>query len=218
MTDLSTPTAFQGRVLGSCQQVAHYKLSGSASRKISILAIPLFLLSASAFIALALTTGKFDPSNMQGGFRVCIWEAAAGLAAFPATIVLHELLHGLAMRIFGARPEYGVLPAHLMFYATARGYAFRRNACLVVEMAPLVLLSVLAVLGLFILQGTIWVPLLTVCAALNASGAAADLWMISKILRYATTSYIVDEKDGFRVLMRKENEDPRKVRNPGARE
>ena len=186
MADISTPTAFQGCVPGGCQQVARYKLSGSASRGISILAITLFLLSASAFIALALTIGKFDPSIMQGGFRVGIWEAAAGLAAFPATIVLHELLHGLAMRIGGTRPQYGVLPAHLMFYATAPGYAFRRNACLMVELAPLVVLSFLAILGMFILQGTIWVPLLTVCAAMNVGGAAADLWMISKILRYST--------------------------------
>ena len=204
MADISTPTAFQGCVPGSCQQVAHYKLSGSASRWLSILAITLFLLSASAFIALALTIGKFDPSIMQGGFRVGIWEAAAGLAAFPATIVLHELLHGLAMRMGGARPQYGVLPSHLMFYATAPGYAFRRNACLMVEMAPLVVLSFLAILGMFILQGTIWVPLLTVCAAMNVGGAAADLWMISKILRYSSTSLIVDERDGFRVLIRKE--------------
>ena len=115
MTDISPPTAFQGCVPGSCQQVAHYKLSRSASRGISILAITLFLLSASAFIALALAIGKFDPNIMQGGFRVGIWEAATGLAAFPATIVLHELLHGLAMRIGGTRPQYGVLPAHLMF-------------------------------------------------------------------------------------------------------
>ncbi len=206
MTERSTPLAFQRRGPGSFQQVASFKLSGSAARGISILAITLFLISASAFIALALATGKFDPVIMQGSFRVGIWEAVAGLAAFPATIVLHELLHGLAMRLGGARPQYGVLPAHLMFYATAPGYAFRRNTCLMVEMAPLVVLSFLAILGMFILQGTIWVPLLIVCAAMNFGGAAADLWMISKTLRYSTTSYIVNERDGFRVLIREEQE------------
>ncbi len=202
MAEISTPTAFQECIPGRYQQVAHYKVSRSISRWISILAMTLFLLSASVFIALALTIGKFDPSIMQGSFRVSPWEAAAGLAAFPATIILHELLHGLAMRMGGARPQYGVWPAHLMFFATARGYAFRRNACLMVEMAPLVVLSFLAILGMFILQGTIWAPLLTVCAAMNVGGAAADLWMISKVLRYSTTSYIVDERDGFRVLIR----------------
>jgi len=186
MADISTPTAFQGCVPGSCQQATHYKLSGSAARGISILAITLFLINASAFIALALTIGKFDPSIMQGGYRVGIWEAAAGLAAFPAMIVLHELLHELAIRSGGARPQYGVLPAHLMFYATAPGYAFRRNACITVEIAPFVVSSVLAIMGLFILQGSIWLPLLTVCASMNVGGAAADLWMISKILRYST--------------------------------
>jgi hypothetical protein len=206
MADLSIPTAFQGCVPGSFQQVAHYKLSGSASQWISILAITLFLLSATAFIALALTIGKFDPSIMQGRFKVGIWEAAIGLAAFPATLVLHELLHGLAMRMSGTRPQYGVLPAQLLFYATAPGYAFRRNACLMIELAPLVVLCFMAILGMLILQGTTWVPLLIVCAAMNVGGAAADLWMASKILRYSTTSYIVDERDGFRVLIRKEIE------------
>jgi hypothetical protein len=52
MADISTLTAFQGCVPGSCQQVPHI---------------------------------------IQGGFRFGIWEAAAGLVAFPAMIVLHEL-------------------------------------------------------------------------------------------------------------------------------
>ena len=186
------------------QQIVHYKFSESTSRGITILAIPLFLLSASMFMVLALRIGKFDWSFTQGGFRIGIWEGGVGLAAIPATIVVHELVHGLVMRIFGARSQYGVLPKHLVFYVIAPGYAFRRNACIMVEIAPSVVLSVLALLGMFLLQGTVWVSLLTVCAAMNVGGAAADLWMISKILRYSTTSYIVDERDGFRVLIRKE--------------
>lgn len=142
MADGPTPTAFQVSGCRSFNQIAHDKVSGSASRWIQILAITLFLLSASVFMALALTSRKFDSSILRGGFRIGFREAAAGLAAFPATIVLHELLHGLAMRIFGARPEYGVLPQQLMFYASAPGYAFRRNTCLVVEMAPLMVLII----------------------------------------------------------------------------
>jgi hypothetical protein len=93
-----------------------------------------------------------------------------------------------------------VLTAHLMFYAAAPRYAFRRNACITVEIAPLVVLSVLAILGMFIFQGTIWVPLPTFCDAMNTGGAAADLWMISKPLYYSKTAYIINERDGFKVL------------------
>ncbi len=201
MADKNTPTAIQGFVLGDFRQVAHATLSESTSRRISILAIFLFLLSASVFMVLTLTIGKFDPSFTQGGFKIGIWEAGAGLAAIPATILLHELVHGLAMRLFGARPQFGILPKQLMFYATAPSYAFRRNACILVEMAPFVALSILAIIGMLILQDTIWVPLLALCSAMNAGGAAADLWMIAEILRYSKTARIVNERDGFRVLI-----------------
>lgn len=200
MADIYTQTEIQSSVPGGFQEVVHYKLSDSTSRGIPILAIFLFLLSGSLFLAFALTIGKFDPSLMQGGFKIGIWEAGVGLAAIPATIVLHEVVHGLAMRMFGARPKYGMLRTHLVFYATAPGYAFRRNACIMVEMAPLVVLSVFTILGMFVLQGTIWVPLLILCATMNASGAAADLWMTSKIFRYSKAAYIIDERDGFKVL------------------
>jgi hypothetical protein len=208
MADKNIPTAVQGFVLRDFRQVAHATLSESTSRRISILAIFLFLLSASVFMALTLTIGKFNPNFTQGEFKVGIWEAGVGLAAIPATIILHELVHGLAMRLFGARPQYGVLSKQLMFYVTAAGYAFQRNACILVEIAPLVGLSVLAILGILILQGTIWAPLLAICTVMNAGGAAADLWMASKILRYPKTAYIVDERDGFRVLIRIKSEMP----------
>jgi len=204
MAEFNANTEMQSSISGGYQQILHYKFSESTSRGITILAIPLFLLSASMFMGLALTIGKIDWSFTQGGFKIGIWEGSVSLAAIPATIVVHELVHGLVMRIFGARSQYGVLPKYLVFYAIAPGYVFRRNACIMVEIAPSVVLSVLAVMGMFLLQGTIWVPLLTVCAAMNVGGAAADLWMISKILRYSTTSYIVNERDGFRVLIRKE--------------
>jgi hypothetical protein len=158
---ITTHTEIQNSVPGGFQQVVYYKLSEKTSRGIPVLAIFLFLLSASVFLALALTIGKFDPSFTQGDFTIGIWEAGVGLAAIPSTIVVH----GLAMRMFGSRPQYGVLPKHLAFYATAPGYAFRRNACIMVEIAPSVVLSVLAIMGMFLLQGAMLVPLLTVCAA-----------------------------------------------------
>ncbi|MDD5368859.1 MAG: DUF3267 domain-containing protein [Anaerolineaceae bacterium] len=200
MADKYTQTEIQSSVPGDFQEVVHYKLSDSTSRGIPILAIFLFLLSGSLFLAFALTIGKLDLSFTQGGFKIGIWEAGVGLAAIPATIVFHEVVHGLTMRMFGAQPKYGMLRTHLVFYATAPGYAFQRNACITVEIAPFVVLSVLAIMGLFILQGSIWVPLLAVCAAMNAGGAAADLWMTSKIFRYSKAAYIIDERDGFKVL------------------
>ncbi len=209
MDETYTPTEIQGSIRGDFRQVLHWTLSGSPSRviKIQILAIFLVLLGIFAFMFLALRIGKFELSIFAGSFTFSVQEIekiGLGLAAYPATIIMHELVHGLTMCMFGARPQYGLLLKHLLFYATAPGYGFRRNAYIIIAIAPLIVLSILAILGMFILQGTIWVPLLAVCAALNVGGAAGDLWITSLILRYSKTAYIVDERDGFRVLIRKD--------------
>ncbi len=54
-----------------------------------------------------------------------------------------------------ARSQYGVQAKQLVFYAAAPGHAFRRKVCVQVEIAPLAVLSVLAIIGMFILQGTV---------------------------------------------------------------
>jgi len=69
------------------------------------------------------------------------------LMSILLTFVLHELTHGVAMQTRGAHPRYGVLLKQAMLYATAPGFAFRRDSYLVVALAPLVCLSILAVLG-----------------------------------------------------------------------
>jgi hypothetical protein len=89
-----------------------------------------------------------------------------------------------------------------MFYATAPGYGFRRNAYLLVVLAPLAGLSCLAMLGILLLQGTSWVELLVLCAAINGSGAFGDMWIALLVLRYPKSAYVVDERDGIRVFMR----------------
>jgi hypothetical protein len=167
---------------------------------LQILAIPVFVLLGLAFSILAIHIGKF-----AGNLKFGILEMGICLAGIVATIILHELLHGLTMRRCGARPQYGVLWKQFMFYATSPGFGFRRNSYILVALAPLVGLSCLAILGMFLLQGTDWVALLTLCAAINGSGALGDLWMVSIVLRYPKIAYIVDERDGIRVLLRGES-------------
>ncbi len=123
------------------------------------------------------------------------------MAMLVLTLVLHELLHGLALQYYGAKPTYGVLWKELMFYATAAGHAFRRNAYLVIALAPLVGLSVLALL-LLMLPLPVWLALpVVLCAAFNVGSAVGDLWLVRVASRYPHSAYIVDEKDGLRVFL-----------------
>ncbi|MHB0874985.1 MAG: metalloprotease family protein [Anaerolineae bacterium] len=101
----------------------------------------------------------------------------------------------------GTRPRYGILWTASMVYATTPGHAFRRSAYIAIGLAPLLGLSVLALLGMVLLAGTQWVGLLALCAAGNAAGASGDLWILSVVLHYPANARMVDERDGVRILL-----------------
>lgn len=204
MMETYIPTAIQGSVPGNFHQVFQWKLSDVPFwvTKIQILSVFLFFLSGIPLMVFALWNGKSTGSFTLDFREIGIFFAA--IASWPAMIVLHELVHGLTMRIFGTRPQYGVRLKQLLFYATAPGYGFQRNAYIIVALAPLALLSAPAILGMSILQGTAWAMLLAFCAAFNIGGATGDLAIVRMVLGYSEKAYIVDEQDGFRVLMRVE--------------
>lgn len=128
-------------------------------------------------------------------------QMGAAFIAVVLTIMLHELTHGLALRAYGAHPKYGVLWKEGMFYATAAGHAFRRNAYLVIALAPLVGLSLVGA-ALLMLPQPVWVAwVIAICAALNVGSAIGDMWLVRVALGYPPSAYIVDEKDGVRVFM-----------------
>ena len=197
-------TAAQDGVSGEFQQLLHWTLKDNPAHMILIqlLALPAFVLFGAGFSLLAIYVGKL-PDASTWGFTELAVILVATVAGIVTTIVLHEWVHGLSMRRYGARPEYGLLWKQLMFYATSPGYAFRRNSYILIALAPQLALGAVAILGMVLLQGTYWVALLALCATINASGAFGDLWLVSLALRYPRTAYVVDEKDGVRVLMRK---------------
>ncbi len=188
----------QDQTRGDYEQVLYWKITEKPRQVLllQIVACAVFILFALAFGAVAIAVGAF-PAKFSFG----IPAAAAILLGTAATFILHEVAHGITMERYGARPRYGVMWKQALFYATSPGYSFPRNSYIVVALAPLVGLSCLAILGMLLLQGTLWVALLALCATVNASGAVGDLWITSVVLRYPPIARIVDEKDGVRVLM-----------------
>jgi hypothetical protein len=181
------------------QEVLSWKVTGKPMRVIvlNIIGILLFVVYGMIFSRLAFSVGKM-PS--EGAFRIGLSEIGLTLVGIALTLFLHELTHGLTMQVFGASPKYGIIWKGLMLYATSPGYAYRRNNYVVIALAPLVLISILVVLGMWLLQGTLWVVLLGLCGAVNASGAIGDMWITMVVLRYPATAYVMDERDGIRVF------------------
>ena len=198
-TNDQIPTS--GSLPGNYEQVLYWTVTGKPIRVITmnILGIFPFVIFGLIFSWLAFSLGKLP----LGEFRLGLSEIGSVLAGALLTFVLHELTHGLAMRMFGARPKYGIIWKGPMLYATSPGYAYRRNNYVVIALAPFVFLSTLFVLGMWLLQGTLWVALLGICGSLNAAGAIGDMWITMIVLRYATTALVMDERDGIRVFLPK---------------
>ena len=199
MPEINSTIPASGSLPDDYQEVLNWKVTEKTSRVIylNIFGLLLFFIFGLLFYSLAVSLGNLP------GFSFGLLEIGPVFIAMMLTIILHELMHGLFMRIFGAKPRYGILWKGLMFYATSPGYAYRRNNYVTIALAPFVSISILVVLGMWLLQGTLWVALLGFCGVINASGAVGDLWITTIVLRYKTTAYIMDERDGIRVFMPK---------------
>ena len=124
-----------------------------------------------------------------------IWGIVLVLAG---VIVTHELIHGAAMLMFGARPTFGaalvqkVMP---VVYCTSPGHLFTRGQFMVVALAPAVVLSVVgvALMPFGNLASWLMIPL-----ALNLGGAIGDFWMTGMLLRREPDVLVEDLHEGLR--------------------
>ena len=181
-------------------EVLYWRITEQRHRLVilNLLSIPLTIVAGLALTWIATQIG--------GLLALKRLEPTAGelvilIIAIALTLLLHELAHGLTMQAFGARPQYGILPQALAFYATAPGYAFTRNQYLLVTLAPLISLSLLSIIGMALFSASNVVVLLIVCATLNASGASGDVWMAALVARYPRAAYVIDERDGMRICL-----------------
>lgn len=188
----SSPEA-HGRLTGY-HQVLYWRLT-SDRRALLIangLGLALLILGLIGFLVIANLVRSNESVFIGGNFLLT-------LLALAAMVTLHELVHGLAMLPFGARPRFGVkLPG--LAYATAPGYPFPRNGYLTVALAPLVLLSSLGIPLLAVVPASLTSPVI-LALALNVSGAIGDLMIVSIVLRYPSQARVIDEEDGMRIFL-----------------
>ncbi len=195
---MSNSTPPLGKPPANYTEALYWKISEKKSRLIAanLLSIPLAGIFWFGFYFIIRLSGKFPEYVFDDPKQSLIL-----LVGFAITIVVHELVHGLAMQFFGAQAKYGFNWKGLMVYATAPGYAFQRNQYLVVALAPLVSLSALACLGILIQAGASSVWLFAILGTLNGGAAIGDLWITSVVLRYPSSAYVIDERDGMRIFL-----------------
>ena len=186
-----------GKPPSSYYEVLYWKISEEPNRFVMMNFLPILL-------AIGFGIGFFVLIRVFNGslsLALSNKEILIFVIGIPIVLAFHEFLHGIVMRGFGARPRYGFWMKGLMFYAKASGYAFKRNHYALIVLAPLLSLSVLFCLGTVLLASNSIVWILALWAIVNASAANADVWITAIVLRYPRSAYVVDERDGMRILL-----------------
>lgn len=132
-------------------------------------------------------------------------EISAGIGAVLITgllllllIAAHELLHGLAMRLFGGHPRYGVgamgkvLP---YFYCTAEGEKFTRAQFATIALTPAVAISLLGGLAVAYVPYGGWLAL---PLGLHLGGCIGDVWVLTVVLAQPRGTMVEDMRTGVR--------------------
>lgn len=106
------------------------------------------------------------------------------IAAFVVTVVVHELVHGFFFWLFGGSPRYGIGISYFLpyLYTTSDGDRFHIRQMTIIGLAPLVLLSVVMLIGARLWPATASYVLVGFVA--NFSGAVGDLWLVAAVRRF----------------------------------
>lgn len=134
--------------------------------------------------------------DMQSGLGAYIMRFVALFLLMIAYMVLHELVHGVAMKMCGTKKvKYGI--NGLYAFAGSADY-YGKKAYIFIALAPVVLWGiVLAVINAFVPEAWFWVVYLL--QVINLSGAAGDLFVTVKFSRFPKDILVRDYGVGMTV-------------------
>lgn len=180
-----------------------YSLRLSASSQVVIglnLGALALLVPAIALFAWPAVARGFIENDSVFSFEISLLDGVLLIGAAVAIVVLHEFVHGLTMKAFGARPRYGIKWELMAAYAVAKDHLFARNAFLAVALMPLLVLTPLMWIATWWLpSGGCWMAA-AVAGVLNTIGAVGDLFMTWKVSHYPPSARVLDEEDGLTIF------------------
>lgn len=117
------------------------------------------------------------------------------IALIALTVVVHEAIHGLFFWLFiRERPHFAF--KGLYAYAAAPDWYLPRRQHLIVTVAPLVVITVIGLLGMWVASAAVVIPLVLV-VVLNAAGAVGDLVAAAWLLAQPATTLVRDSGDAI---------------------
>ena len=118
------------------------------------------------------------------------------LVGMIAYIIIHELVHGITMKLFGTKKvKYGF--TGLYAFARSDDY-YAKKPYIIIALAPVILWGiVLLVLGFVVPQDWFW--MVYIIQILNISGAAGDIYVTAKFSKMPSDILVKDVGVGMTV-------------------
>ena len=104
-------------------------------------------------------------------------------------LVLHELVHGMAMKFFGSKTvKYGF--SLLYAYAGSKDY-FNKNMYIVTSLAPMVIWGVVLMI-LNLIGGIEWFWVIYLIQIYNIAGSTGDMYVVHKVSKMPKDVLVFD--------------------------
>lgn len=160
---------------------------------VNLLAIVIAVLLA---VPMHFVVPIFSIFSMESGIQNYMLRFGALLVLMLLYMVLHELVHGIAMKLCGTKKvKYGFTGMYA--FAGSKDF-YGKGAYIFIALAPVVLLGiVLAMINLFVPVEWFWVVYLIQIT--NLSGAAGDLFVTVKFSRLPRDILVQDYGVGMKV-------------------
>ena len=139
--------------------------------------------------------------DMEKGFGMYFLRFGVLLVSIVLYMILHELVHGVAMKLCGTKKvKYGF--TGLYAFAGSEDY-YDKKSYIFIALAPVVLWGVvLAVLNVLVPVEWFWIVYLI--QVNNISGAAGDLYVTVKFSRMPKDILVKDHGTGMAVFAKEE--------------
>lgn len=172
--------------------ISEWKPTKATVRAWTILSMPITAVALLGYVLVAVH------GDIPGSWSIDSNQILLIVALTFALGCIHEGVHGVAMLVFGARPQFGVLKiggAIGGLYTTAPGHRFGRRQYLILGLAPLVILAPLGVLACLLPFGAY----LAVPFAIHLAGCIGDVAIAWHVLNGPPDVVCEDLRDGMRL-------------------
>ena len=175
-----------------------YSIDLQKDKKMSVIVNGLAVVIAALLaIPMNFVVPFYTMFNLETGTKAMLIKYGVLIALMITYMILHEIVHGIAMRICGTKKvKYGF--TGLYAFAGSKDF-YDIKSYIFIALAPVVLWWViLGVVNLFVPIGWFWVVYLI--QIVNLSGAAGDLFVTIKFSRLPKDILVQDYGVGMKVF------------------